>query len=1193
MAIHNILIIIILLVAQGGTTFGAYLPDKAKELGIAFISAIEMRKTQRSELEKKLIDLKRQRDLAQKTITTTLGKLAIDLEQAQEQQQDAVDQKADFLNKKIAISHDRKQNLFDFQDSWKETTDLIEVHIKILGEMIEYLQAKKPEYKTAYSWKELRDLQIKLFEDEQKNENNRSKRENTKKLKLATQERLSSYEKQRDAKNKERERQLSHYDSNGKKTYIDTGILKAESEIVSLEITAIQEKIDHTKLLIEKLEIENKLWEDVIEYGHNKLLDQRKLLAQLQNRLVLDYNDVETAKDEWKKEAQEALELKESISAEREPKKEQKEKISFDIEASRQRLSEFKDKGKHDRIGYLLVKSQLKRLIASSNAIDQEIQYLDAKKDLADLKADEKELQFNMVELLYKLKIEAEDIDTLLASFQSKKELAVSNFAMLKDKHKDLDIVIVDIDRQISKHKGSQEKLRSKKTTTFKGRDNNLRIILSQIEETKVFLEQQKSFTQHHQGMISELMEHQENIIKQYDLIINELEAKHKTYGIWKRSPKAISLESVPRALLEAEAFLKNLYWETPAHLKVSTVYKTIRSLKLFDYLFLLLSILLYIVTFIGIKRGLAWAKKNSQMILTRYQGRTRYLYLQLVFSLVDFSLEHFTLLFSWCFIFIHIAFDFKYILKPLAPFASNYNIAVFHLISIPILVYLASQFIESLKSVNKQLSFYFFAETFQEKFILLVTIFCYTTAILIPFRHALLTYTDALYSEFATLILAAYSLTLVVVLLFLFSKSDVLKFIPSHTTFFIWFKRKIDKYYYPVFVFVMGLLILANPYIGYSNMSWFLAFAVPSSALLFYMLFMAHYYVRKYALFMFMQEEDEEIIDKFEHAKTYYGFFVIFSFLLLLFSTIVLVSRIWGLNYTPADMWKILSEQWVVRISVDSKLGLIELLVLSLFVAAGFVFSSIIHKFMFNRLFDILRTEPGTQNTISRIVHYIIIFVAVMLGLNAINLQQFIFWVGASLGVTLVFSLQDIVKDLLAGFFVLIERPIEIGNYIQIDDTQGTVHRISARSTTIITSKNHSIIIPNKDLISKWITNWGHGRFAVGFELNIRVEHGTDPELVKKVLATTIQANPLILKVPGIVSRLEDIDDNALVFLTRAFISARRVKEQWEIAAALRTEIIKALKAHNIVLAKPARVVYLADNTGKTPKAVDITFDR
>src|SRR4029077_11258891 len=213
------------------------------------------------------------------------------------------------------------------------------------------------------------------------------------------------------------------------------------------------------------------------------------------------------------------------------------------------------------------------------------------------------------------------------------------------------------------------------------------------------------------------------------------------------------------------------------------------------------------------------------------------------------------------------------------------------------------------------------------------------------------------------------------------------------------------------------------------------------------------------------------------------------------------------------------------IRVGVDNKLGFVEFMSLGLFIAVGFFISSLIHRFILNRLFDILRSEPGTQNTISRIVHYTIIFLASLLGLNAVHLGQFIFWIGAPFAVALGFASKDIVSDLLAGFFVLIERPIEIGNYVQIDEVHGTVHKIDARSTTIITSKNHSVIIPNKDLITKWVVNWGHGRFAVGFELNVRVDQIEDPEIVRKLLLSVVSTNQFILKVPAVVARLEDIE--------------------------------------------------------------------
>jgi small-conductance mechanosensitive channel len=233
-------------------------------------------------------------------------------------------------------------------------------------------------------------------------------------------------------------------------------------------------------------------------------------------------------------------------------------------------------------------------------------------------------------------------------------------------------------------------------------------------------------------------------------------------------------------------------------------------------------------------------------------------------------------------------------------------------------------------------------------------------------------------------------------------------------------------------------------------------------------------------------------------------------------------------------------------------------------------------------------------QNTIARIAHYSIIAVAIALGFISIHLSETITYVGAGVLLAIGWASKDFVSDLIAGFVVLIERPLEIGNYVKIDDIEGTVHKIAARSTTIVTSRNHSIVIPNKDLINKFIDNWSYSKFAVGFEVYIRVDHKSDPEVVKKLLLTVLQTNPAVLKVPNVVVRLEDIEPDALYFLTRAFISTRRIKEQWELAAVLRTEIIKAFRTHNIHLAKPQRVVGVyGDESTELHKSVEIKFGK
>ncbi|MFC1894521.1 mechanosensitive ion channel family protein [Candidatus Dependentiae bacterium] len=452
--------------------------------------------------------------------------------------------------------------------------------------------------------------------------------------------------------------------------------------------------------------------------------------------------------------------------------------------------------------------------------------------------------------------------------------------------------------------------------------------------------------------------------------------------------------------------------------------------------------------------------------------------------------------------------------------------------------------------------------------------------------------------SNFADVILAAYSLILVIVILLFFIKEDVLTLIPSKNKFFILTKEGINKYYYPVFIFFMGLLILSNPYIGYSNLAWYIGFAVPSTLFLILGMFFIHSYIRKYSISFFLREEDDEIIDKFDYAKTYYGFFIIATFLTLLFFNFILISRIWKFTYTPNLLWQALSEDWVLRIGETGiKIGIIQFLSFIGFIAIGFLTSSLLHKFALNKLFDIFRTEPGTQNTIFRISHYLIISISILLGFGSIHLEGFIFWVGGFLVVGLGFALKDVVSDFVAGFFVLLERPIEIGNFIQLDEnTKGTVHKISARATTIRTARNFYIIVPNKDLITKQITNWGKGRIAIGFELKLLVSYDANPIKVKELLLKTIGNHPLVLKVPATIVRLEEFADNGLLFFSRSFISARRVREQWTITSDIRFKLLAEFEKNNIKIPFPQQVIHFykknSNDSEQTIKGIDIKFD-
>ncbi|KKQ33436.1 MAG: hypothetical protein US49_C0001G0116 [candidate division TM6 bacterium GW2011_GWF2_37_49] len=829
--------------------------------------------------------------------------------------------------------------------------------------------------------------------------------------------------------------------------------------------------------------------------------------------------------------------------------------------------------------------------------VDRELLLLDAKKDIADIQSKMKELQYRMIEIHYRLNNEKLNIRELLTSYKNQRDLEASALKAFAEKQTEAANSLGETQRLVEVINSKLDKIRKQKTYILKSKPEFLEEIVSNYVDTKNIHTNELFMMQNFLAASSDLIQQQSSVLSYYDLIIADLEIYKMTQSIWKRDPAAISLDVLELSFLEAEDFFKKLFWDTPNYLAPKTLFKQFKTFGWLDWLFLLLIIFLFWVSLFGIKNLWMIFTNKFKIYSEKIAIQSSKMHIIVGRFLIDFVSHHFQLLYSWLFIFILFRFDYEQWFKGFAFVSQRYYQSMFYLITIIIFVFISSRLLILLKNLNKKLSYMFFAETIQNRLLVLLAIFAYSTSILIPLRLAYLSYFESP-AYFGEVLMAMYSLILLAVLMFFFTKNEILQFIPSTPKpIYLWFRRKAELYYYPVFFFVMCLFILSNSNVGYKNMAWYLAFAVPSSLLLLYVLFAIHNYIRKYSFVFFMEEDEDQVKDRFEYAKTYYGIFVVGSFLLLLFLTFTFVSRIWGYDYTLVEVWRLFSETWTLPLDINNKLGFVQFLTLGGFVFAGFLISSVFDKFVLTKLFEILRSEPGTQNTISKITHYLILVVAILLGFKSIHLEQFIWLICTMLGLGLSFSLKDVLADFVAGFFVLIERPIEIGNYIQVDAVEGTVHKISARTITVITSRNFAVFIPNKDLLAKNIINWSHRRFAMGFEIYIRVTHESDPELVRRLIVETLQSHPVVLKLPAVVCRLEEFEENAFYFMSRAFISTQRLKDSWIIASDLRIKLVKIFKENGISLAKPQRVVYVNEVTNETrieeKKPLSIKFDK
>jgi small-conductance mechanosensitive channel len=162
-------------------------------------------------------------------------------------------------------------------------------------------------------------------------------------------------------------------------------------------------------------------------------------------------------------------------------------------------------------------------------------------------------------------------------------------------------------------------------------------------------------------------------------------------------------------------------------------------------------------------------------------------------------------------------------------------------------------------------------------------------------------------------------------------------------------------------------------------------------------------------------------------------------------------------------------------------------------------------------------------------------------------------------------FGLQNIFNNFVSGLILLFERPISIGDVIQIDDAVGVVERIGIRASIIRTTSGSEIIMPNGKLISERVINWTLSSRQHGIELPVAVAQGNDPGRVIELLERTAAAHSMIVRDPPPQALVVKLGADALGFELRAWTDH---SEQWmQIRSELALAISAALAAENIAI--------------------------
>jgi small-conductance mechanosensitive channel len=212
----------------------------------------------------------------------------------------------------------------------------------------------------------------------------------------------------------------------------------------------------------------------------------------------------------------------------------------------------------------------------------------------------------------------------------------------------------------------------------------------------------------------------------------------------------------------------------------------------------------------------------------------------------------------------------------------------------------------------------------------------------------------------------------------------------------------------------------------------------------------------------------------------------------------------------------------------------------------------------------------------VSKIGGYIFIAIGfyVALKLVGIDLSSLAVVAGA-IGVGLGFGLQNIISNFVSGLIILAERPISIGDRVELGEVAGLVTRIRLRSTTIVTNDNITIIVPNSNFISNKVTNWSYGDPKVRIRLPVGVAYGTDPERLRRLLIEVANEHPMVLRDPAPELFFSGFGDSSLSF-ELAVWTAEMTSKPRRFRSELNYAVERKLRENQIEIPFPQRDLHL-----------------
>ncbi len=289
------------------------------------------------------------------------------------------------------------------------------------------------------------------------------------------------------------------------------------------------------------------------------------------------------------------------------------------------------------------------------------------------------------------------------------------------------------------------------------------------------------------------------------------------------------------------------------------------------------------------------------------------------------------------------------------------------------------------------------------------------------------------------------------------------------------------------------------------------------------------------------------------------------------LFTTLILV--IWRVYDSPAEAIQGVFGFGFMLGSRKITLGLI--LTAAAVLYGSFLTSWAVQTMLMKGVLTSRELQVGVRISIARLVHYGFVFVGFLLALVTLGVQlRDITIIAGALGVGIGFGLQGIVNNFVSGLILLFERPVKVGDYIQLGEQWAEIKKIGLRATVVETLDRSEIVVPNSDLVSNQVTNWTLSHRMARLVIRVGVEYGSDVPLVMETLKECATASSKVMRLPEPQVLFVNFGESSLDFELRVWMS--NLDDRFSVKSQLHQEIDRRFRQAGIVIAFPQRDLHL-----------------